>query len=194
MAVALLVGSAPSVNAGSSTTVVFTGLVVLSGCLGFGYPGLVGPVPGITTGIDTAPYPRVSLTYTGGSNCNFGISSATCAGAAASHKKPGFFAAGPCEVDGGGTITGFCGLSSGHGTMQIDTVNGPFAVDFYLTQAGPAVLTGLITNPRTGQTGKFTAEALILPRLPFLDTSGGNCGNGAATAFTLVVHGEGESV
>jgi hypothetical protein len=194
LAVGLVTSSTPAAEAFTLGCVAFTGPAVLTACGGLGYPttGNSGtPVIPPPISIETAPYPH-GLVVWGGESCGLALSSSACAGVEMTTKKPVPLGAGLCSLTGSGSVSGFCGLASGHVTIIIVHGVQTYAVDVYFSIVdGTIVITGLITKTTTGQTGKFSALGEATGPAETVTPGGGSCLASTATFFTLAGYGEG---
>lgn len=143
--------TSPPASAANAGTAEFS---VIVSTPPMGYPGLTAPSSG----------PK-----------SFGTPLA-CAGQSIG-KNP---AAGPCDVSGGGTITGHCGHASGWLWGSI-IIAGAVTLNFHmsLTEAGGAFV-GTGTGALAGQTGPVTLVGSYVPVDPRA------CATGSAMQFHLI--------
>jgi hypothetical protein len=92
-----------------------------------------------------------------------------------------------------GIITGFCGLAGGHmaGTINLGGFDPPLDFSVYFTEVSETVvLTGLVTNRGSGQTGTLTGTMEYNRPTPITTTSPypGYCLVGTAVNWPLLGH------
>jgi hypothetical protein len=186
VALGLVMTNVPAAEALSLADITFVGDAELTQCSGLNYPPPVGTGPDLattSTTVITAPHPMVLLT--GGKSCNFNADSDVCVGAEVSAKKLPPAGAGLCVLTANGSVNGYCGLSSGHGSGLITLGSQSFHFTFYFFATGGTLyVSGLITKHTTGQTGKIVAVVEALPPTPATTPEGGSCLT-LATVFNL---------
>lgn len=153
-------------------TITFTGPAVLANCAGMVFPGVNGVVPDATTTIKPDPkgFPEVNTTVRNGNTCDVALSSSACIKLSVG-KKTGVDL---CSMVVSGTVTGFCGLSSGRGTLVVRNLSGLKAdvvTDFKWSEA----LT-IMRISGGNATQNVTGAVSVLPIT-------GSCTNKTATGF-----------
>lgn len=153
--IATVMGLMVTMTPAEATTVkivTFTGTATVQ-CGGLAYPGVNMVVPATTTAPKAGPKgePEVNTTVHNGNTCDFVLASTLCVKLSLG-KKTGV---DNCTIVATGTVTGFCGLSSGLGTAM-------------LTNNGPVIGGGEPTKDNVGIKFKFSSTATTLR------VSGGN--------------------
>ena len=183
-------------HANTTAEITFTGTATVTG--GIGYPNTL-PIPPETPTTqcldplpDGNPVPNCHTHYTHHQR-SVSFFSDNCVDAGVNvgklTKVPAF--AGPCSIVAPtGYVTGHCGLSGGQVTgTYVSSEPQVFEFNVHFSGVGgELVITGHVTKPSTGQSGKITAVVTAVPVIetPVLTTPNQSCTNKTQEDFNIV--------
>ena len=117
---------------------------------------------------------------------NFTFASDTCVDADVTD-DPDASVGTNCSISASGTVTGYCGLSTGQGSgTYVSSNRGTYTYSFEWTSVGgELIITGSISDA-DGNSGPLAGIVTAIPPLPAPVGSGQSCTTGNAQDFTIV--------